>query len=372
MQGLNKYFDNGATSFPKPQKMVEQVASYIQNIGGTYGRSSHPRVQETTLLVEECRDMLLEKISGQSGSLVWTANATDATNMLLSGLANLKKVAVSPTEHNCVMRPLHYLGIEYDVLPHNSDCSINLQKLKDIDFSQYSLVIINHQSNVNGVVQDIAEIKKIIGQTPLMLDCSQSIGERDIFVESWGVDYMVFTAHKGLLGLSGLGGFYARDISTVATSRFGGTGSKSDSFEMPDFYPDRFQAGTPNTVGIVALYYAMQNTPKAQHTFSDFVNVVERINKIPSLKVYCSTDYRNIQNQGELFSLVSDKYSVAEFAGLLLDKFGIETRSGLHCAPLIHEHLGTLNGGSVRISFSKYHNVKDLDYLCGAIISLCE
>lgn len=370
---LNKYFDNAATSYPKPNEVASEVMKYISEIGGTYGRSAYDKAYQTTVLVEQCRDMMLEKFGGINGCLCWANNATDAMNLLIVGLRKeLSKVLVSPMEHNAVMRVLVGNGIGYDIAKSHKDGMIDLEQLKVLDLSGYSMMIVNHQSNVNGVVQPIEEIKKIIGDIPILVDCSQSLGEREFFAEKWGVDYAVFTAHKGLCGLTGVGGFYAKNTSKIEITRFGGTGSKSESMKMPDFYPDNFQVGTPNTVGIVGLYYALSNEPQCNHAFSDFIDLIKSISMIKGIELYCSRNYEKDIEQGEVFSINFVGINPSELSLQLWEQYGISNRAGLHCSPLAHKSLGTHPMGSVRLSLSKYHSKSDLEYLCNAIKNICK
>lgn len=370
---LNKYFDNAATSFPKPNEVANGVAEYISEIGGTYGRSAYGKVHQTTMLVEQCRNMMLEKLGDVNGYLCWANNATDAANLLIRGLRiKLNKVLVSPMEHNAIMRILVGLNIDYDIVKSREDGMIDLDQLSNSDLTGYSMVIVNHQSNINGIIQPIEEIKRIIGDIPILVDCSQSLGEREFFAEKWGIDYAIFTAHKGLYGLTGVGGFYAKKVSDINITQFGGTGSKSESMEMPDFYPDSFQVGTPNTVGIVGLYYALCNEPQNEHCFSDFVELIDSISAINGIKLYCSTNYNKEQKQGEVFSINFKGMTPSELSLQLWEQYGISNRAGLHCAPLAHKSIATYPMGSVRFSLSKYHTKKDLDFLYDAIKNICK
>ena len=370
---LNKYFDNAATSFPKPREVVEGMSDYVTTIGGSYGRAAYDKTLQTTMMVEQCRDLMLELMGSEDGYLCWAANSTDAVNILLSGLrSQLTKVLVSPMEHNAVMRVLVGLGIYYDIAHHCGDGVVDLEWLAQQDLSGYSMMLVNHQSNVNGAIQPVARIKETIGDLPIFVDCSQSLGEREFCADEWRVDYAVFTAHKGLLGVTGLGGFYARDISKVEVTRFGGTGSRSESELMPEIYPDKFQAGTPNTVGIVALYHAIENPPTPMHSFEDFVWMVDRMRSIESLTVYTANDYMDSDKQGEVCSIVCSTNGVSALADRLWSEFEVATRAGLHCAPIAHKTLGSYPAGSVRISLSKYHTRADIEWLCGVIEQICK
>lgn len=363
----NRYFDNATTSFPKPESVAREINRYITTVGGSYGRSSYGRVQQSTALVEQCRDLLCGLLAGGAGSLVFRSGATDAVNYLISGLRLTgKRVLVSPMEHNAVMRTLVGHGVGYDVLPHLPDGTIDTARLSQIDFSRYALVVVNGQSNVNGIRQPLPAIVAAKGSVPLLVDTAQSLGDGS-FDAAQGADYIVFTGHKGLLGVPGVGGFWAKETDSLALPLFGGTGSRSDSFEMPEHYPDRFEPGTPNIPGIVGLRAALLNRPQPRHERSDFNRLLGALIENPRLEVYCSADFSNEEKQGELFSFRCANVSVAEFAYRLEKQYGIETRSGLHCAPMAHRTLGSDGTGTVRVSLSVYHTPQDIALLLEAI-----
>ncbi|WP_262920291.1 aminotransferase class V-fold PLP-dependent enzyme [Parabacteroides sp. FAFU027] len=369
----NSYFDNAATSFPKPPQVAEAISRYLNEEGGTYGRAAYERVRNATMQVEDCRDALAHLLGvNDAENIAFTANATTGLNAILFGL-ELKlgaRVWVSPLEHNAVMRPLRHLqetkGLEIKTLPAGNDGSIDIAALESLPANDCDLLVINHLSNVNGVIQPIREIAQIAHTKGwfIILDASQSLGEIPVNAGDWGVDFIAFTGHKGLLGPTGTGGFYAKNPSLLQPTIFGGTGSLSESYDMPDELPDRFQPGTPNVAGIIGLLAALENRPMPQHTHNDFFECLNAIEKLPGVRLYKAN---NPEQQGELFSLTHERLSTGDFAQLLYDRHGIETRSGLHCAPLAHRTLGTFPSGTVRFSLSPYHTPDDLAYLIKAI-----
>ncbi len=368
MLQMNKYFDNASTSFPKPPVVAEEISNYLNCIGGTYGRGAYGRVFESTSLVEECRDLLAAELGISSGeSVFFTKSATESSNLILNGLNLNGRVVVSNMEHNAIMRPLTQRakkeGLKIEFLPSLSDGSVDLKALENMDRSAISLVIVNHQSNVNGVIQPIDEIADWCDGLPLLVDATQTAGSISL---DWSekVDYILFTGHKSLFGPTGIGGFYARKPDSLKPLIYGGTGSNSDSFEMPLVYPDRFEAGTPNLVGIAGLRGALLNKPLPLHTRRDFLNCLSEIASIDGIKVYRSIVE---EQQGELFSFCHLSIGVSEFASELYRLRGIEVRSGLHCAPAAHQHLGSISTGTVRIALSPFHTTEDLNYLIKSI-----
>jgi len=362
----NTYFDNAATSFPKPPAVAREVARYLNELGGPYGRGAYPRALEVSKTVEEARDRIAGMLATRKAdSIAFTPNATVAINLVMQGLlAEGGHVLVSPLEHNAVTRTLCGLGrragVRFDVLPHLGDGLVDVAKIEQSLRPETALVAINHQSNVNGVIQPIEEIKQRLGNVPVLVDASQSLGEIPIDVDRWKIDYLAFTGHKGLLGPTGTGGLSAAVGENLQPLVFGGTGSRSASFEMPPFLPDRFEAGTPNIAGIFGLLGALKNRPDARHTKEDFRWLCDEVRRLPGVIFYGADDF---SNQGSLFSINHEALDCSEFAERLCDEFGVETRCGLHCAPLAHETIRTFPRGSVRIAPSVYHTRADFEFL---------
>lgn len=365
------YFDNAATSFPKPKALGEATLRYLDLEGGTYGRSFHGRAFETSKKVEQCREALgdffkIKKVE----NICFTFNATAGLNTVISGLdLRNKTVWVSPLEHNAVMRPLKAcqdtLGTKVKILPHGPDGLINVSGFHFDEMP--ALVIVSHMSNVNGLIQPIKEIKEKLGTIPLLVDAAQSAGSTSLFVEAWGVDYVAFTGHKSLLGPTGTGALYIKNPQTLLPLLKGGTGSRSESEEMPNEMPDRFEAGTPNTVGIIGLLAALENRPRPEHLKEDFLSFLKELKKNSHLKIYGAMSE---DNQGELVSVNSVHKDCATFGHLLYTRYGIETRVGLHCSPMAHKTLGTFPQGTLRIAPSLFHRVSDFEFLLKAIFEL--
>lgn len=369
----NYYFDNAATSFPKPRSVAQFMTRYLNDLGGTYGRSAYPRVMESSQTVESVRELLARLMgTNLSDNIIFTANATHALNTVLWGLPlENKHVLISPMEHNAVTRPLfellHRKHITFDILPHLTDGLVDADKVKSSLLPNTALVVINHQSNINGVMQPIREIKKAVGEIPVLIDGSQSLGHAIVTLDEWEIDYFAFTGHKGLLGPTGTGGLFIRNPDTVSPLLYGGTGSRSEDFAMPDFLPDKFEAGTPNLVGIYGLLGALTEQPVPAHTPQDFFDLIEEVRKLQHLECYCAQD---MHAQGPLFSINHKEHDCAKVAQTLFATHGIETRSGLHCAPLGHKTLGTSPSGTVRLAPSVYHTREDLDYLLNALATI--
>jgi len=369
---MNLYFDNASTSFPKPPEVGEFIVRYLSQ-GGTYGRAAYPRVFDTSKMVEATRDIISQKMGTTLNSnIIFTYNSTYALNSIIQGFNyRHKNILISPLEHNAVGRPVEHMkstrAISYQVMPHYSDGLVNLDDLKKIDFTKIDLVIVNHVSNVNGIIQPIKAIKRIIGETPLLLDSSQSLGKVPVLADEWGVDMVAFTGHKGLLGPTGIGGFFIRNPEQIKPLVYGGTGSNSDKLVMPDYCPDRFEAGTQNILGIYGLFGALSYQPSNLYTEVSFRMLIEKLQKLDDIKMLISND---LENQSDLFSFVPLGTTVSHFTNRLYEVHKVEVRSGLHCAPIAHQTLGTFPQGAIRISLSNYHTDSDLNHLFSCITDI--
>ncbi len=363
----NTYFDNAATSHPKPQEVIAAITNYLEH-GGTYGRAAYTRIVENTRMVELCRQQLAKLVGCRNADqIAFTPNATHAANAVLQRLPlEGSTIYHSPLEHNATMRPLYYLsqhfGVELKTLPANERGVIAADELPKMEWQGVSAIVINHASNVNGVVQPLQEIaKQIPSNITLIVDASQSLGSVPIDVEAMRIDYLLFTGHKGLLGPTGIGGFFAR--KPLSPLIYGGTGSRSHSYEMPTEEPDRYEAGTPNIVGIAGLYAALQHRPTPQHTKAEYLAFIEQVGALEEITLFCSQRPEEV----ELCSFIHNRLTPSHLADLLSSRYSIEVRQGLHCAPLAHNTIGSFPDGTVRISTSPYHTVADFDYFVSSL-----
>jgi selenocysteine lyase/cysteine desulfurase len=372
MAQYNKYFDNAATSYPKPPEVAQAIAHYLNEIGGTYGRSFYERSRLATAMVEETRELIAERICGSrrhADHVVFTSGATSALNLVLQGI-RLKgdNVFISPLEHHAVMRTLTALsarvGCKINVLPAKSDGLIDLEKTATLDFSRTAMVIVSHQSNVNGVVQPVTALKEQIGEIPLLVDAAQTVGRPHLTVEAEMVDFITWTGHKALHGPSGVGGVFSGKLQLLEPMVFGGTGSNSESYAMPDESPERFEAGTPNLAGIVGLGAALRHPVASRHSREDYLRLLDELSAIKGLKLHRAADFAV---QGDLFSFSCEGLDCGEVATHLYYQHGIETRVGLHCAAMAHRFLGTFPQGTIRIALSSFHTAEDLGFLAAAV-----
>ena len=363
---MNKYFDNASTSFPKPDIVVETMVDCIKNIMGSYNRGSTKNNIHIAEIFFETRELLANLFNAdKSENIIFTQNATTAMNQILFGINLYKKhVLVSPLEHNCVMRPLEFLKknniIKYSILPANPDGSIILEKIKSQIKKKTALIVINHASNVNGIIQNIQNIRKYVDDIPLLIDAAQSAGISNIDIKNSGIDFLVFTGHKALYGPTGTAGFYIKNPECMKPLVYGGTGSNSDSFDMPTFTPDKFEAGTQNIPGIFGLWAALKTLSPIQNHLPIVTNIIEFLKKNTDFDIHCAFDQNQ---QAPIFSISHKNKNITEIANNLYSKHEIVTRLGLHCTPATHKFLGTYPQGTIRFSFSKFHSENDFEYL---------
>jgi len=380
---LNLYFDNAATSFPKPPEVHEAVLNYMVNIGTNPGRGAYSAALNADRLVYNTREALANFFNfSKPENVIFTLNITHALNILIKGLIKSNWHVITTTmEHNSVLRPLHTLknliNFDLDILPCSTDGLLDIDTFIDHLRPTTRLVILSHASNVVGTIQNIISIGKICKQKGvyLIIDGAQSCGSIPVDFKALNCDALCFTGHKGLLGPQGIGGFLIGDKLNEETSTFyeGGTGSTSFSLEQPDFLPDKFECGTLNSPGIAGLLAGINYinsigllaiSQKEEYLSNYFINNLLNIKNILLLG---KTENRNKT------AVISIKHSIidtAEFSFLLNSNYNIMTRSGLHCAPLAHKTIGTFPNGTIRFSFGPFHTKGDLDFLLSSINTL--
>lgn len=370
-----RYLDHGATSFPKPAGVAEAMVQFLDGAGGPYGRSAHARAQRTSRIVFETRELLAQLLSvTDSSRIAFTSGATMGLNLALCSLVRpFGRVLVCPLAHNAVMRPLVRLcqktDLEYELLPHGPDGRIDVEAVQP--GPNTCLAVVAAQSNVNGVLQPLAQLKQRLGAIPLVVDAAQSSHELGLARPELGLDVVVLTGHKGLLGPTGTGAIYVRPGLELEPLLLGGTGSRSDSFEPPTQMPDRLEAGTPNTVGIAglgaALRFCRDNNPVGMERELARA-ALTKLRHLPGVELLAAA---NPQHQGGTFSFNIEGLSPSSTARLLETRFGFAVRAGLHCAPLAHATLGTAaRGGAVRVAFGRFHDEPVVESLVTAIESL--
>ncbi|MDX9696642.1 MAG: aminotransferase class V-fold PLP-dependent enzyme [Bacteroidales bacterium] len=378
---MNIYLDNSATSWPKPPSVVDAISNYLNNYGGSPGRSGHHFTLKAATEVFETRELLASLFNAPSSDrVIFTANATQAINTALFGLLKHgDHVIISHMEHNSVVRPLRHLEqngtIELTIVDCDEEGFINIETLKNSFKSNTKLVVTMHGSNVTGTIQPISQIGEICKSKKVlyMVDAAQSAGILPIDMQKENIDILAFTGHKELYGPSGIGGLCIKDDLQIESLLFGGTGSKSESETHPLFYPDRLEAGTLNTAGIVGLKAGIQYI--LDHGMN---NILEKQVKLTESFLSGIRDLDGVIIYGpkenkERLPIVSlnIKDKMPSDVAYALDKeYGIMTRAGLHCSPLAHKNIGTFPHGTVRFSMGSFTTQEEIDYTIDKIKQL--
>jgi cysteine desulfurase/selenocysteine lyase len=357
MDGLI-YLDNGATSFPKPEEVYAFMDRYYRGFGVNPGRSGYDLCMAAGQLVEETRRLLTRMFSGTDPNrLIFSHNSTDALNLAIFGTLRDGGHAVTTNlEHNSVLRPLYHLycdeGVEVDYLSFDGKGFVDPDELKKKLRSNTRLVAVNHGSNVIGTIQPIAELGRICRERgiPFLVDASQTAGKIPIDVQAMNVDLLAFTGHKSLMGPTGSGGLYIRDGIEVRHTRAGGTGVRSAVRTHLEEYPYRLEYGTPNLVGIAGLNAGVKWIQKTgldnieSHEARLLAQLRNGLREIDGVCLYCQDDLAD-HIAVLLFNI--EGLEPQDTSTMLDVDFNIASRSGLHCAPLVHEQLGTdrIHGG---------------------------
>lgn len=374
------YLDNAATSFPKPPAVAARMREYIDCIGASVNRGSYASAQQAELVTLRLRQRLCELFSFSSvPHVILTPGNTWGLNMLLFGaLRPGDHCLVSAMEHNAVMRPLGQLvrrGVTFDRIPCDYEGRLRIDQIEPLLRENTRLVLLAHASNVSGAVQDVQTVGKICRARGISvaLDAAQTAGHVPIDFETLGLSALSVPAHKGLLGPQGIGALLLRPdfAETLEPLVSGGTGSVSDSEEVPAYFPDRLEPGTPNLPGIfgweAALDYLQQVTVEAvqAHDRALCQCFLDGLRSISGVELIGPD---TAENRVGVFSLDFPGKDNAEVAVALEERFGILTRCGLHCAPSAHRTLGTFPRGTVRLSFSWFTTEAEIDRALEAIV----
>ena len=376
------YLDNAATSYPKAPGVASAMADYVEKVGATINRSSYASAQEAGLVTLSLRERLCRLFNHPDPThAVLTPGATAGLNMVIKGLLLPgDHCLVSSMEHNAVMRPLVQLereGVAFERIPCDAQGRLRLEALPGMIKLNTRLVVMAHGSNVCGTVQDAEAVGKICRErgVPFALDAAQTAGHIEVDFERFGLAALVVPGHKGLLGPQGIGALlldadFARRLTPLVA---GGTGSASDSEELPDWMPDRFESGTPNMPGVYGWEAALgwlENTgieTLENHEKTLSKRFLEGIYGLKNVKLYGITVP---ERRTGVFSVGFLNCDNAEAAWRLEREFGILTRCGLHCAPSAHKTLGSFPEGSVRFSTGWANTEADIDAALSAIAAI--
>ncbi len=378
------YLDNGSTSFPKPDEVYTFMDNFYRNFGVNPGRSGYDLCIEAGEIVEGTRKLLTQFFNGDDPNrLCFTYNSTDALNLIISGMLQKGDHAITTTiEHNSVLRPLYHLwkfnGVEVDYIPFDKNGFVDPDDFPKKFKKNTKLVVVNHASNVIGTIQPVKEIGRHCREAgiPFAIDSSQSAGKIPVDIKDLNVDVVAFTGHKSLLGPTGIGGLYVREGIEIRHTRAGGTGVRSAVKTHLYEYPYRLEYGTMNTVGVAGLHAGLKwvldkgldNIHQREMKLTRLLR--DGIKDIDGVTMYCQDDLKN--------HIAILPFNIKGFealnTGTMLDvDYNIACRTGLHCAPLVHEQINTLDiHGAVRFGIGPFNTEQHIETAVQAVREIAE
>lgn len=381
------YLDNAATSWPKPDNVYKYMIDFYRQCGVNPGRSGFDKAIEAGNILEDLRVRLTRFFGGDEATperLCYTYNATDALNLIIQGcLAGGDHVVSTNVEHNSVIRPINHMvrdhGVQATFVPFDNQGFVDPDDIKKAIKPNTKLVIVNHGSNVIGTVQPIAEIGAVCKECSVTfaVDASQTAGVIPINMRQMNIDILAFTGHKSLLAATGIGGLCVRKDVTITQTRSGGTGVRSAYPYHLEEYPFRMEFGTPNMVGIASLWAAQdwlagQGGVEKIHAreMTLVKKLVDGFGEIEGVCIYCCDSFENHIST----ITINIEGMEAGDVGIMLDvDFDIATRTGLHCAPLVHQQIGTLKvHGGVRFSVGAFNTEEHMKTAIAAVTEVAE
>jgi len=373
------YLDNSATAFPKPDEVYKFMDDFYRKHGVNPGRSGFDAAIETEEIVFETRKMLTRLFNGDDPNrLTFSYNASDSLNIILQGLAEKgDHVITTFLEHNSVLRPLHHLQInkviEVTYVEFDDKGFVHPDDIRKAMKSNTKMVVVNHCSNVIGTIQPLAEIGKICKERGvyLIVDASQSAGAVPIDMKAMGIDVVCFTGHKCLMGPTGIGGSYVMENVPVRYTRFGGTGVRSASKTHLEEFPYRLEVGTLNIVGVAGLNAGLswilnQGIENLHQKEMGLWNKLKNgLKNIDNVITYCAN---GTDNQNPVLSFNIKGFGAGDVGTMLDVDHNIACRTGLQCAPKVHEGLNTFDiHGTVRLSLGPFNTEEHIDKAIEAV-----
>ena len=375
------YFDNAATTMVKPDCVIDAVVNAMRHFGNS-GRGAHEASLDASRLIYETRERISNLFHlGNPMQVAFTSNSTESLNTAIQGLFEAgDHVITTVLEHNSVLRPLYLMetrGVDVTILPCDEKGVLRYELLEESIRPETKAVVCTHASNLTGNKMDLERIGQVCRKhgIKLVVDASQTAGVLPIDMEKQNIDVLCFTGHKGLLGPQGTGGICVREGIQIRPLKSGGSGVHTYLKEHPKDMPTALEAGTLNGHGIAGLHASLgflgETGIDAIHRrqASLMRRFYEGVTKIPSVKVYgdFSTDDR-----AAIVALNIGDYDSSEVSDELAVTYGISTRPGAHCAPLMHQSFGTVDQGMVRFSFSYFNTEEEVDTGIQAVRELAE
>lgn len=370
------YLDNAATTYPKPEEVLRTLDQANRTAFNT-GRGSYKPARKLTSIVDTVREKIKKLNNIVDGETIFTPSATQALNDIIFGIDvdDGDNIYISPFEHNSIVRPLYQLkkikNINIHIIPFDKyTWELDINKLKNMFvLHKPKAILLTHVNNVTGYIMPYEKIFEISFDynSINILDCSQSYGIIKLN-NIKNLNYIVFAGHKSLYASFGIAGFIKLKNDKLKKSIFGGTGSDTMNHNMPDVFPDGYEAGSPNIVAICGLNAGiewLQTKDVYSHEMKLTQYLIDELSKNKKCKLYIPIDYSKI------FGVVSfniDGFSASEIGTILDDEFDIYVRTGYHCCPLIHEFIESIDKeGTVRVSLSYFSTKSDIDELIKAL-----
>lgn len=363
------YFDNAATTLHKPQEVIDAVIKAMTSMGNA-GRGNTSASMEASHIIFDTRENLAKLFNIKDSSrIAFTCNSTEALNIAIKGsLTTGDHVITTMLEHNSVLRPLYEMenkGVELSIIQVDKLGNISYDEIQSLIKNNTKSIVCTHGSNLTGNLVDIEKIGKICKEHNLLfiVDASQTAGVFPIDVEKMNIDILCFTGHKSLLGPQGTGGIFVKEGIDVTPLKSGGTGILTYSKTQPLIMPTHLEAGTLNGHGIAGLNAGIEFInkigmtkirEKEENLMWRFYN---KVKELPHIKIY--GDFSK-KERCPIVTLNIDNYDSGDIAEELLN-YGVATRAGGHCAPLMHEALGTIEQGAVRFSFGYFNTEEEVD-----------
>lgn len=373
------YFDNAATTMRKPESVVHAVTQALCSMGNP-GRGVHDAALDASRILFDTRMKLARLFHAEKPKqVVFTANSTESLNIAIKGILNPgDHVITTALEHNSVLRPLYEMeerGVELTIIPADTKGRICYEDFENAIRENTKAIVCTHGSNLTGNLVDIRRVGAIAKKHNVLfvVDASQTAGVFHIDVQDMNIDILCFTGHKGLLGPQGTGGMIVRDGVTVRPLKSGGSGVQTYSKTHPLQMPTALEAGTLNTHGLAGLSAALDYL---QETGLDTIRekeqalmraFYEQVIQIPGVIVY--GDFKEEQ-RCPIVTLNIRDYDSSEISDALFTRWEVATRPGAHCAPLMHEALGTVELGAVRFSFCHYNTMEEINTVVSALREL--
>lgn len=373
------YMDNAATTMHKPQEVIDAVVMAMSSMGNA-GRGVNEASLSASRIIYDTREKLCRLFGAEDPrQIVFTPNSTESLNIAIKGILNPgDHVIATMLEHNSVLRPLYEMekkGVRLTIVKSDQNGRFNLKDIEDAIAEDTKMIVCTNGSNLTGNYVDPEPVGTLARERGIVfvVDASQTAGVFPIDVQKMKIDVLCFTGHKGLLAPQGTGGMYVRKGLVIRPLKSGGSGVQTYSKTHPIEMPTALEAGTLNGHGIAGLHAAVEYLEK---TGVDNIRAREQdlmwrfyegVKDIPGVKVY--GDFSS-KNRCPIVTLNIGDYDSSEVSDELLTEYGISTRAGGHCAPLMHEALGTVEQGAVRFSFSHYNTEEEVDTAIEAIREL--